>query len=183
LEKYYQDSTQATVFLRSKFQDSYDKLTNERHLFTASITDFQEETLMALVTYKDLERWYDKTHQAVQKGRDIEEQGIRVLRDNNIDWIKKVIEYWVKMTQEPQREIQEKWVDCKKRWVNINRYMKDIGLLEFDSPEDFVDPHFIVKQHVEQDSTCTTEITKVVSMEPCQVHQFMERPIKARAIL
>jgi hypothetical protein len=29
LEKYYQDSTQATVFLRSEFQDAYEKFTNE----------------------------------------------------------------------------------------------------------------------------------------------------------
>jgi hypothetical protein len=37
LEKYYQDSTQATMFLRSEFQDAYDKFMNERHLFTAGI--------------------------------------------------------------------------------------------------------------------------------------------------
>jgi hypothetical protein len=29
LEKYYQDSTQAMVFLRSEFQDAYNKFTNE----------------------------------------------------------------------------------------------------------------------------------------------------------
>jgi hypothetical protein len=29
LVKYYQDSTQATMFLRSDFQDAYDKFTNE----------------------------------------------------------------------------------------------------------------------------------------------------------
>jgi hypothetical protein len=40
LEKYYQDSTQATVFLRSEFQDAYAKFMNERHLFTAGIADF-----------------------------------------------------------------------------------------------------------------------------------------------
>jgi hypothetical protein len=48
LEKYYQDSTQAMVFLRSEFQDAYSKFTNERHLFTAGIANFQEDTLMAL---------------------------------------------------------------------------------------------------------------------------------------
>jgi hypothetical protein len=41
LVKYYQDSIQATVFLRSEFQDAYSKFTNERHLFTAGIVDFQ----------------------------------------------------------------------------------------------------------------------------------------------
>jgi hypothetical protein len=34
LEKYYQDSTQAMVFLRSEFQDAYGKFTNELHHFT-----------------------------------------------------------------------------------------------------------------------------------------------------
>jgi hypothetical protein len=128
---------------------------------------------MVLVTCKDVERWYEKAHQeveiidyinAVQKGRDAEEHDIQVLRDNNIDQIRKVVKYWVKMAQEPQREIQEKWVDCERSWVNINREMKDIGLPEFGSPEDFVDLHDIVKQHAEQDSTWTAEIEKVVNM-------------------
>jgi hypothetical protein len=40
LEKYYQDSMQATMFLRSEFQRAYAKFTNERHLFTVGIIDF-----------------------------------------------------------------------------------------------------------------------------------------------
>jgi hypothetical protein len=52
LNKYYRDSTQAMVFLRSKFQDAYSKFTSERHFFTAGIVDFQEDTLMLLETYK-----------------------------------------------------------------------------------------------------------------------------------
>jgi hypothetical protein len=63
LEKYYQYSTQATSFLRSEFQDAYNKFMNERYLFTIGISDFQEDTLMALETYKDVERWYEKSHQ------------------------------------------------------------------------------------------------------------------------
>jgi hypothetical protein len=111
------------MFLRSEFQDAYDQFMNEQHLFTAGIVDFQEDTLMALETCKDMERWYEKAHQAVeridyisviQKGRDVEEHNIQVLRDNNIDQIRKVAEYWVKMAQEPQREIQEKWVIAKR---------------------------------------------------------------------
>jgi uncharacterized protein YaeQ len=75
------DSTQATMFLRSEFQDAYAKFTNERFLFTAGISDFQEDTLMALKTCKDVESYYEKDHQAmeridyinvVQKGRDTE---------------------------------------------------------------------------------------------------------------
>jgi hypothetical protein len=97
LVKYYQDSTEATMFLRSKFEDAYSKFTSERHLFIAGIVNFQEDTLMALETCKDMERWYEKSHQAVeiidyismvQKGRDAEEHNIWVLRDNNIDRIR-----------------------------------------------------------------------------------------------
>jgi len=93
---------QATMFLRSEFQDDYEKLTNERHLFTASRDDFQEDTLMALETCKDVERWYEKANKvvemidyisAVQKCWDAEEHDIRVLRDNNIDQIRKEGEY------------------------------------------------------------------------------------------
>jgi hypothetical protein len=42
LEKYYQDSMQTTIFLKSEFQDAYAKFTNKRHLFTAGIVDFQK---------------------------------------------------------------------------------------------------------------------------------------------
>jgi hypothetical protein len=39
--------------------------------------------------------------------------------------------------------------------------MRDIGLLEFVSPEEFVDLHEIFKQHPEQDSLWTTNIEQV----------------------
>jgi len=129
------------VCLRSEFQDSYAKFTNERHLFTAGIADFQYDTLMALATCKDMERWYEKAHQdieridyisVVQKGRDVEENDIQVIRDKNIDQIRKAVEYYVKMAQEPK---------------------------------DFVNLHYIVKQHAEQDSMWTIEIKKVMNME------------------
>jgi hypothetical protein len=55
------------VFLRSEFQDVYSKFMNERHLFTAGIVDFQEYTLMVMVTCKDMERWYDKAHQEMER--------------------------------------------------------------------------------------------------------------------
>jgi len=69
---------------------------------------------------KDMEIWYKKAHQAVekidyinavQKGRDVEEHDIWVLRDNNIDRIRNSAEYWVNMAQEPHQEIQEKWAN------------------------------------------------------------------------
>jgi phosphopantothenate synthetase len=155
-----------------------ENFTSERNLFTAGITDFQEDTLLVLETSEYVEIWYEKAHQVVAridyisvvpKGRDAKEHDIQMLRDNIIDRIRKVVEYWVKMAQEPQQEIQEKWADCKKIWVKINREMKDIGLLEFSSPEEFVDLHDIVKQHVEQDSTWTAKIEKVENMVKGQV--------------
>jgi hypothetical protein len=142
------------IFLRSKFQDAYNKFTSEWHLFTARIAEFQEDTLMVLVTCKYIERWYEKALQvvekidyisAVQKDRDTEEHDLRVLRDNNIDHIRKSAEY-------------------------INWVMRDIGLPEFGSPEDFVDLHDIVKQHEKQDSLWIAEIAKVENMAPGQVH-------------
>jgi hypothetical protein len=81
----------------------------------------------------------------IQKGRDVKEHDVQVLRDNNIDRIKKVAEYLVKMAQEPQCEIKEKWVICEKRWEKVNQEMKDISLPEFSSPEDFVNLHDRVK--------------------------------------
>jgi polyhydroxyalkanoate synthesis regulator protein len=86
LVKYYQDTTQAVVYLRSEFKEAYNKFTDERHLFTARITELQEDNLMALAMCKDMERWYKKVQQfvervdyigAVQQGRDKEEHDIR----------------------------------------------------------------------------------------------------------
>jgi hypothetical protein len=102
LVKYYQDSTQAMVFLRSEFHDAYSKFTSEWHLFTTGIANFQEDTLMEFPTCKDMERWYEKSHQgveriayigAVQKGQDTEEHDIWVLRDSSINRIRKSIKY------------------------------------------------------------------------------------------
>jgi hypothetical protein len=67
LAKYYQDSTQAVVFLRSEFRETYAQFTNERNLFTTCIADFQEDTLMGLETCKDMQRWYEKAHQALER--------------------------------------------------------------------------------------------------------------------
>jgi hypothetical protein len=73
------------MFLRSGFQDTYAKFTDEQHLFTAGIANFQEDTLMEPETWKDVERWDEKEHQvveiidyisAMQKGQDVEEHSI-----------------------------------------------------------------------------------------------------------
>jgi hypothetical protein len=106
-----------------------------------------------------------------------------VLKESNLDCINKSTEYWEKMAQEPHQEIQEKCVKCEKSWTNINRAMRDIGLPEFNTSDDFVDLCDIVKSHVKQDSPWTVEIEKVADMVPGQVRRFMEHPIKARAML
>jgi hypothetical protein len=67
LAKYYQDTTQATGYLRSEFKEAYCKFTNERHLFTAKIDELQEDTLMALMMCKDMERWYERAQQSVER--------------------------------------------------------------------------------------------------------------------
>jgi hypothetical protein len=50
LDKYYMDTTQAAMFMRSEFQETYKKLTDERHLFTTRRVELQEDTLMELET-------------------------------------------------------------------------------------------------------------------------------------
>jgi hypothetical protein len=50
----------------------------------------------------------------VQQGWDTEESDIQVLKESNLDRIRKSTKYWEKMTREPHREIQEKWAKCEK---------------------------------------------------------------------
>ena len=71
-----------------------------------------------------------------------------MLNESSLDHIKKLTEYWEKMSREPHQEIQEKWAKCEKHWRKINRVMKDIGLPEFGTPDDFVDLRDIFKSHV-----------------------------------
>ena len=59
LAEYYQGTTQTTVYLSSEFEEAYNKFKKERHSFTTKIVEFQEDTLMALVTCKDME-WLHK---------------------------------------------------------------------------------------------------------------------------
>jgi hypothetical protein len=87
------------------------------------------------------------------------------------------------MAHEPQREIHNRWDECERSWETINWEMKNIGLQEFGSPEDFVDLHDIVKWNVEHESTWEAEIAHVASMTPGQVYKFMEHLIKARLVM
>jgi hypothetical protein len=65
--EYYQNSTQAVVLLKSEFRETYAHFTSERNLFTTCIADFQEDTLMGMETCKDMQRWYEKAHQALEQ--------------------------------------------------------------------------------------------------------------------
>jgi hypothetical protein len=55
------------VFLTSEFQEAYNKFMDEQHLFTARIVELQEYTLMELATCKDMEKWYEKSQQVVER--------------------------------------------------------------------------------------------------------------------
>jgi hypothetical protein len=166
------------VYLRSEFKEAYEKFTDECHLFTTRIAKLQKDTLIALAMFKDMERWYEKVQQvvqridyisAMQKGRDAEENDIRVLSESNIDRIKKLVECWVKLSQEPHQEIQENWAKCEKNWIKINWVMKDIRIPQFCTPDDFVDLRDIVKSHTKQDSSWAKEIAKVTDTTPGRV--------------
>jgi hypothetical protein len=85
LTNYYQYSTQAVVFLRSEFRETYAQFTNKRNLFSTCIAYFQEDTLMGMETCKYMQIWYEKAHQAleridyinaVKKGRDSKKNDI-----------------------------------------------------------------------------------------------------------
>jgi hypothetical protein len=133
---------------------------------------------MALVTCKDMDKWYEKSNQSVERidyinvvqhGRYAKDHDIWVLKESNLDHIKKSVEYWVKMAQEPHLEIQEKWAKSEKSLTKIYWAMRDIDLPEFNTPNDFVDLRAIVKSLAEQDSSWAAEITKVADMVTGQV--------------
>jgi hypothetical protein len=76
---------------------------------------------MGLVTYKDMQRWYEKEYQdlewieyirEVQMGQDTKEHGIQVLTDYSITRIHRAVEHWMQMVQEPHRK-------CKKDGKNV----------------------------------------------------------------
>jgi hypothetical protein len=121
---------------------------------------------MELTTCKEMDRWYERAHQmvkrleyieAVQQGRDKEKHGIEVIGESSLNRIKCSTEYWAKMSRDPHQEIQEQWTRCNKHWDTIKKIMKDSRLLEFDTPDNFIDLSNVVKIHAEQDSLWTKE--------------------------
>jgi hypothetical protein len=53
--EYYKGTMQKIVYLRGEFVGVYNKFKKERCLLTENIVEFQEDTLMALVTCKEME--------------------------------------------------------------------------------------------------------------------------------
>jgi hypothetical protein len=102
---------------------------------------------------------------------------------SSLDRIKRSIEYWTKMYQDPHREIQEQYAKCQKHWDKINKVMKDIKLPEFSTPNEFINIRDMLKTYVEQDSLWTKECAKVADARPGQVQQFIEHPIRAKTML
>jgi hypothetical protein len=67
LVEYYQGTTQTMVYLRSEFEEAYNKFKKERHSFTVKIVKFQEDTLMVLTMRKDMEWWHEKAQKAIER--------------------------------------------------------------------------------------------------------------------
>ena len=55
LVEYYKGTTQTAPYLKSDFSRVYNEYKKERTLLTENIIEFQEDTLMALATYKEIE--------------------------------------------------------------------------------------------------------------------------------
>jgi hypothetical protein len=57
--------------------------------------------------------------------------------------------------------------------------MKDVGLPEFGTPDEFINLSDVFQLYAEQDSLWTEEFTKITGARPGQVQQFAEHPIRA----
>jgi hypothetical protein len=133
--EYYQDTTQAVRFMRVELGEIYSQFKSEREIFMTWIIGYQEETLMGLIDYKDMMKWFEKSHhmlekieyiREIQKGRGVEEHGIRMLTDESLVRFKTTIEYWVQLVIEPHRRMQEIWEECLGNWNNINQKMRNL---------------------------------------------------------
>jgi hypothetical protein len=61
--------------------------------------------------------------------------------------------------------------------------MKDSGLPELDTPDEFIKLSDVFKTHTEQDSLWAEQCTKIVDARPGKVQKFVEHPIIARTML
>jgi hypothetical protein len=61
--------------------------------------------------------------------------------------------------------------------------MKDFGLPEFGTPNNFIDLSNVVKMHDKQDSLWTEESVKIADVRSGKVQQFTKHTIKAQTML
>ena len=66
LVEYYKGTTQTVVYLKYEFSRVYNEFKKERHMLIENIVEFQEDTLMALETCKEMERWHERAQQLVE---------------------------------------------------------------------------------------------------------------------
>jgi hypothetical protein len=81
----------------------------------------------------------------------------------------KSVKYWANMTQDPHREIQEQWAKFLKHWGKINKVMKDVGIPEFGTLNEFTNLSNVFKTHSIQDSLWAEECTKISNAKLGQV--------------
>jgi hypothetical protein len=94
LANYYKGATQTVVYLKDEFNKVYDKFKKERHMLILNIVEFLEDILMELATCKEMERWYEKAQQvverleyieAIQKGREKEDHDIQLVSKSSLN--------------------------------------------------------------------------------------------------
>jgi len=67
LDEYYKGTKKTTTYLKGEFDGVYNEFKKERHLLISNVAEFQEDTLMAFATCKEMERWYERAQQAVER--------------------------------------------------------------------------------------------------------------------
>jgi hypothetical protein len=70
--EYYKGATQTTKYLKSDFLRVYNEHKKERTLLIENIIEFQEDTLMALATCKEMEQWHKRARQVMERIKYIE---------------------------------------------------------------------------------------------------------------
>jgi hypothetical protein len=55
------------LYLKDEFGKFYDEFKKGRKLLISNIDKFQEDTLMEVATCKEMEQWYEKAHQAMER--------------------------------------------------------------------------------------------------------------------
>ena len=61
--------------------------------------------------------------------------------------------------------------------------MKDVGLPDFGTPDNFIDLSDVVKLHAKQDVIWSEDSANIADARPGKVQQFAEHPIRAQTML